>query len=166
MPLTRESELVAFDADACVAAIREATPGVRLVVEYTDESFRTLYADDATLSLFGDREAMREYFESVHDYVGIDFAERELFEDTLRAAGGVRAITTHMDRATVVRVLVGETQGLFVSVDPDTPVTELVACVEETVAETADETEGDDSGSGDEPEASEDDRAAAGSDDA
>lgn len=144
VPLTRESELVAFDADAATAAVREATPGVRLVVEYTDESFRTLYADDTTLSLFGDAEAMREYFASVHDYVGIDFAERELFEDTLRAAGGVRAITTHVDRAAVVRVLVGETQGLFVSLDPDAPVTDLVACVEETVTETAGETESDD----------------------
>jgi hypothetical protein len=140
--VSQESKLVEFDADTTVAAAREtAGEGVHLAVEYTDEAFRTLYADDVTTSLYADDEQMREHFESVHDYVGIDFAEREVFRDAFRAAGGVRALTTHMDYTVIVRVLVDEMEGLLLSLDPDTNVTPVVRAVERAAdASTADDT--------------------------
>lgn len=131
MTVSQESQLVAFDADEAVAAAQTAADGgLRLAVEYTDESFRTLYAGEAMAALYDDREAMRAHFESVHDYVGIDFTERDLFTDTLRAAGGVRAMTTYMDNATVLRVFGGETEGVLFSLDPGTDVTAVVQAVE------------------------------------
>ncbi len=136
MSVTQASELVGFDAEAALAAAREeGGDGLRLAVEYTDESFRTLYADEFTTSLYETREQMDDHFQSVHDYVGIDFAERELFENAFKAAGGVRALTTHMENAIFVRVLVADTEGLFFSLDPDVNATAVVRAVENTVGD-------------------------------
>jgi hypothetical protein len=106
---------------------------LHLVVEYTDDSFRTLYTDDLTESLYADQEDMRDHFTEIHDYVGIDFAELEVFEDLFVAAGDVRALTTHMDHATVVRLLVGEVAGLLFTLDPDVDVTAVIDAVEDAL---------------------------------
>jgi hypothetical protein len=135
--VSQKSELVGFDADGAVRAARERVgDALRLAVEYTDESFRTLYADEFTMALYEDREAMQDHFESVHDYVGIDFAERDLFRDAFIAAGDVRALTTHMENAIFVRVLVADNGGLFFSLAPGTNVTSVVQAVEDAVTET------------------------------
>ncbi|WP_435175140.1 hypothetical protein [Halorussus sp. AFM4] len=131
MVISEPSGLVDFEADAAVAAARgEAGDAVRLCVEYTPEEFRTLYADDQTLALYGgDREAMVDHFEEVHSYVHVDFTERDLFSDVFRGAGEVRSFVTFMEHVAVIRVLVGQ-QGLFLAVDPDADVTALVEAVE------------------------------------
>jgi hypothetical protein len=130
MVVSEDSTLVDFDADAAVSAAREQFEGeIHLCVEYTTEGFHTLYADETTLSLYGDREPMTEHFEEVHSYVHVDFTERDMFEDVFVGAGEVRSFVTQMEYVTLIRVLDGE-QGLFLTVDPGTDVTAIVEAVE------------------------------------
>jgi len=130
MVVSEDSTLVDFDADAAVSAAREQFEGeIHLCVEYTTEGFHTLYADETTLSLYGDREPMTEHFEEVHSYVHVDFTERDMFEDVFVGAGEVRSFVTQMEYVTLSRVLDGE-QGLFLTVDPGTDVTAIVEAVE------------------------------------
>ena len=130
MVVSEDSTLVDFDADAAVSAAREQSEGeVHLCVEYTTEGFHTLYADETTLSLYGDREQMTDHFEEVHSYVHVDFTERNMFEDIFVGAGEVRSFVTQMEYVTLIRVLDGE-QGLFLTVDPGTDVTAIVEAVE------------------------------------
>ena len=130
MAVSEESTLVDFDADVAVAAAREVADGsLHLCVEYTPEEFRTLYADELTVSLYGDREEMGSHFEEVHSYVHIDFTEKDLFSEIFRAAGEVRSFVTLMEHAALVRVIVGQ-QGLFLSTDPDADVNAIVEAVE------------------------------------
>ncbi|UPW00590.1 hypothetical protein M0R88_00460 [Halorussus gelatinilyticus] len=131
MVVSEDSMLVGFDADAALAAARSVDgASVRLCVEYTPDEFHTLYADETTMALYaGDEDEMRDHFEEVHGYVHMDFTERDLFADLFRGAGEVRSFVTYMDHVTLVRVLVGQ-QGLLLTADPDTDVTELVGAVE------------------------------------
>ena len=130
MVVSEDSTLVDFDADAAVSAAREQFEGeVHLCVEYTTEGFHMLYADETTLSLYGDREQMTDHFEEVHSYVHVDFTERNMFEDVFVGAGEVRSFVTQMEYVTLIRVLDGE-QGLFLTVDPGTDVTAIVEAVE------------------------------------
>ncbi|WP_276301787.1 hypothetical protein [Halorussus lipolyticus] len=131
MVVSEDSKLVDFDADAALASAREEFEGeIRLCVEYTADEFHTLYADETTLALYGDREQMADHFEEVHSYVHVDFTERDLFEDVFVGAGGVRSFVAQMDHVTLVRVLSGQ-QGLFFSTDPGAEVTALVEAVED-----------------------------------
>ncbi|WP_458188518.1 hypothetical protein [Haladaptatus sp. NG-WS-4] len=133
MTISDSSSLVAFDADAAVAALRDTTDdAVHLCVEYDTEEFKTLYADDTTLSLYADEREMLDHFDEVLSYVHVDFMEKDLFEDVFRAAGDVRSFVTFMDHVTLVRVLVGQ-EGLFFTVDPDADVTDLVETVETSI---------------------------------
>ncbi|WP_458205378.1 hypothetical protein [Haladaptatus sp. NG-SE-30] len=133
MTISDSSSLVAFDADAAVAALREVTDdAVHLCVEYDTEEFNTLYADETTLSLYGSERDMIDHFEEVLSYVHVDFMEKDLFEDVFRGAGGVRSFVTYMDHVTIIRVLVGQ-EGIFFTVSPDRDVTELVETVEAVV---------------------------------
>lgn len=135
MTLTQPSELVSFPADDAVDAARSvAGDGVHLCVEYDAGGFRVLYADELTLSLYGDRERMREHFAEVHDYVNVDFTEMELFEELMVGAGGVRAFVTYMDHAALIRVFGGEREGFFLTLDPDAAVTDVVDAVRDAAA--------------------------------
>jgi hypothetical protein len=130
MVVSEDSTLVDFDADAALASARESFEDeIRLCVEYTAEEFHTLYADETTLTLYGDREQMADHFEEVHSYVHVDFTERDLFRDLFVGAGGVRSFVAQMEHVTLIRVLDGE-QGLFLSVTPETDVTGIVEAVE------------------------------------
>jgi len=130
MVVFEDSTLVDFDADAALASVRESFEDeIRLCVEYTAEEFHTLYADETTLTLYGDREQMVDHFEEVHSYVHVDFTERDLFRDIFVGAGGVRSFVAQMEHVTLIRVLDGE-QGLFLSVVPETDVTGIVEAVE------------------------------------
>ena len=130
MVVSTESSLVDFDADAALTAVREVDEdAVHLCVEYTPEEFRTMYADEVTLALYGDGEEMESHFEEVHSFVHIDFSEKDMFGELFRGAGEVRSFVTFMDHVALVRVLVDH-QGLFLTVDPDADVTPLVEAVE------------------------------------
>jgi hypothetical protein len=130
MVVSEESRLVDFDAAAALAAARDVDEAaVRLCVEYTAEEFHTLYADETTMALYGDREEMRSHFEEVHSYVHIDFTEKDLFTEVFKGAGEVRSFVTYMDHVVLLRFIVGQ-QGLFVSTDPHMDVTALVEAIE------------------------------------
>lgn len=131
MVVSEDSTLVDFDADAALATAREVGEGsVHLCVEYTPEEFRTLYADELTMSLYaGDREEMESHFEEVHSYVHIDFTEKDLFSEVFRGAGEVRSFVTLMDHIILIRVIVGR-EGLFLTTDPDADATALVEAIE------------------------------------
>jgi hypothetical protein len=133
MVVSEDSTLVDFDADAALSAARGVDQeGVRLCVEYTPEEFHTLYADDVTMALYGDREEMTDHFEQVHSYVHVDFTEKDLFTEIFRGAGAVRSFVTYMDHVVLLR-FIADQQGLFVSADPDVDVTALVKAVEDEI---------------------------------
>lgn len=131
MEISEDSTLADLDADAALAAAKKvANGGIHLCIEYSSEEFQTLYADELTMSMYGDEcEEMRDHFEEVHSYVHIDFTERDLFSELFRGAGNVRSFVTYMDHVVLVRVLVGQ-QGLFLTTDPDADVTALVEAIE------------------------------------
>jgi len=118
--LRSESRLVSFGADAGVdAALDVAGPELRTVVEYTAEAFRTLYVGPAVADTYDDDADREAYFERVHSYVQLDFAERDLFEeDVFPRQGRVRTLATVMDDAVVVRILRG-TEGVVLSTTPE-----------------------------------------------
>lgn len=133
MAVSNASTVVEFDADAALAAAREvAGDALHMGVEYDTVDFNPLYVDERTVTLYGDVEQMLEHFGKVHSYVHIDFTEQQMFEDVMFAAGGVRAFTTQMDHATLIRVLAGQ-EGLFLALDSDAPVTPVVEAVEDTI---------------------------------
>lgn len=76
---------------------------------------------------------MDAHFTEVHSHVDVDFAEAELLEELMRAAGDLRAFVTYMVYVAVVRVLTGEREGLFLTLDPDGPATRTVQAVERVV---------------------------------
>jgi hypothetical protein len=131
MPLSRESELVGFDADAALAAARRAGgDGVRSFVEFTATEFRTLYVEDSILELYRDEDHLQEHYGQVLDHLNMDFLERDAYEQTLLPnAGRVRSIVTQMEELTLLRVLYGD-EGLYIALDPDAPIVETTDAVE------------------------------------
>ena len=130
MAVSESARLVTFDADSSLAAVRDVTDdAVLLSVEYTPEEFHVLHADEVTLSLYADREAMEDHFSEVHSYVHVDFTERELFEELFRGAGTVRSFVTVMEHVILVRVLV-DGEGIYFTLAPDADATAAVEAVE------------------------------------
>lgn len=124
-------DLVDFDAAAVVTAAREAAGDdhLRVCVVYDDSDFRTVYVDDRVDGAYDDGDARDEHFGQIHAYVHLDFVERELFEEMIPDSEGVRAFVTYMGDLVAVRVVTSG-QGVFLSVAPDAPITELVDAVE------------------------------------
>lgn len=125
---------VGFDVDAVLAAAKEAVGDDRvlLCVAFDDADFRTVYVDERVDALYADDEQRREHFGQIHSYVHLDFTERDLFEDLFLQPDGIRAFVTYMGTLIAVRV-VTETEGIFISLAPGTPVTELVDAVEAVI---------------------------------
>lgn len=136
MAVREPSELVSFDGDAAVDALREHAEGTLYsVVEYDTAAYRPLLVDDATITLYGGEEAMHAHFERIHSHVNLDFTEIELFvEDLFPVADRVEAITTRLDYLTVVRIY-GDREGLFVAVEPGEPTAPLVDAVRDLIEE-------------------------------
>lgn len=127
-----ERDVVDFDARAVLEAAQSAA-GERSVftcVVYDDADFETVYVDDRIQATYEDDEAREEHFGQIHSYVHLDFTEMELFRELFREPGSIRAFVTYMDAFVAVRI-VAEKQGVFLSVPPDAPVTDLVDAVEE-----------------------------------
>ncbi|ELY64516.1 hypothetical protein [Natrinema versiforme] len=134
MPATNRSTLAAFDADRVRHVVQETVSGpLYAFCEYDTESFRPLYIDDRTISMYDGREAMLEHFDRIHTNVHMDFMQSELFRNTLfPEAERVEYITTSMDFLKILRVYVGD-DGLFISVDPDEPVVPIVDAIKEAL---------------------------------
>lgn len=134
MPATNRSKLAAFDADRVREVVQETVSGpLYSFCEYDTESFRPLYVDDRTVSMYDSRDAMREHFERIHTNVHMDFMESKLFRNTLFPdAERVEYITTAMDYLKILRVYVGD-DGLFIAIDPDEPVVPIVDAIKATL---------------------------------
>lgn len=134
MPAINRSELAAFDADSVREAVRETVSGpLYSFCEYDTESFRPLYLDDRTVSMYDSREAMLEHFELIHTHVHMDFMQSNLFRETLFPdAERVEYITTAMDFLKILRVYVGD-NGLFIAIDPDEPVVPIVDAIKDVL---------------------------------
>ena len=134
MPATNRSELAAFDANQVRKAVQETVSGpLYSFCEYNTESFRPLYINDRTISMYENREAMLEHFEQIHTNVHMDFMQCKLFRNTLfPSAERVEYITTSMDFLKVLRVYVDE-DGLFIALDPDEPVVPIVDAIKEVL---------------------------------
>ena len=135
MPATNRSQLSSFDADRVRQVVQETVSGpLYAFCEYNTESFRPLYIDDRTISMYDGKDAMLDHFEKIHTNVHMDFMQIELFRNTLfPEAERVEYITTAMDFLKILRVYVGD-DGLFIATDPDEPVEPIVDAVKETIA--------------------------------
>ena len=133
MAIRRESQLVAFDADAAFEVV-EAAVGERLrtFAEYDPSDYRVLYASDRLLDRLGGEETFETVAERFHGFVHLDFVERELFADLSPAAGEVSTYVTRLENTMYVRYLVGD-EGLFFSVAPDTHVVPVLERLDEVV---------------------------------
>jgi hypothetical protein len=124
-------DIVDFDPASVLAAAREAAGGdrIRVCVVYDDSDFETVFVDDGVDSAYEGPEDRADHFGQIHDYVHLDFVERELFEEMIPDPEGVRAFVTYMGSLIAIRVVVGG-QGVFLSVTPDAAVSEIVDAVE------------------------------------
>lgn len=127
MAVTNTREIVGFEVEETVEMIRDQVDRtLYTVVEYDSDSFNVLFANEATVDLYDDEGAMMEHFERIHDYVNVDFAEIDLFTESLfPEAGRVDYLTTTMDHLKLVRVYSGR-QGVLLGLTPDEPVEPLV----------------------------------------
>lgn len=136
MALSEDSTLVSFDAEAALAAGREATEsGLLTCLEYTHQDFHTLYVDDQVAAQYDDVAHMERHFDAILSYSYIDFSERELFEQDLPAAGRVQYFMTRMRELYVVRLLL-DAEGLFVTFAPDAPVSVAVDAMRDVMVDT------------------------------
>ncbi|QSW99515.1 hypothetical protein [Haloterrigena alkaliphila] len=134
MPATNRSQLCSFDADRVRQVVKNTVSGpLYAFCEYDTETFRPLYIDDRTISMYESKDAMLEHFERIHTNVHMDFMQIELFRNTLFPdAERVEYIATAMDFLKILRVYVGD-DGLFIATDPDEPVEPIVDAIKDTV---------------------------------
>ena len=133
--ISNDPEIVECD-DGLADALRETAEGVLYsVVEFDAEDHSPLYVDEAALGFYEDEEQLRDHFERIHSYVYLDFAELDLYTDDLfPAADDVEYVTTTMDFLKVVRYYRRDREeGLFLALEPDEPVEELVDVIRETL---------------------------------
>lgn len=141
MEIREPSTLVDFDAEAALEAGREVAGDALLsCVEYTRNEYNPIYASERVMAKYRDRKHAKEHFSEVMDYCFIDFADSQVFERQLPAAGRVEYFLTRMDHGVVVRLLT-ESEGLFVFLTPDAPVEETVEAMRTVMHDTDDVTD-------------------------
>ncbi|MEF8840668.1 MAG: hypothetical protein V5A62_03455 [Haloarculaceae archaeon] len=136
MSIRNPESIHPVDAAALREALSECLDGtLRSLVEFDDDGFNVLYADDVTLSFYDSPEGMREHFEHVHGFVNLDYTEMDLFTGELfPTSEEVRYLATGLDVFSMVRVYV-EDRAYFLALDPDEPVLPAVRAIERVVAE-------------------------------
>lgn len=127
MPVSNATEIVDVPADELVDELAAVVDGTLYsVVEYDPAQLNIVYADEATLAFYQDRDHLIAHFERIHSHVHVDFEQMELFVDDLfPVADRVEYLTTALDFMTLVRVY-NEKNGLFVAIEPDQPVEPVV----------------------------------------
>ena len=134
MPATNRSQLCSFDADRVRQVVQNTVSGpLYAFCEYDTETFRPLYIDDRTISMYESKDAMLEHFERIHTNVHMDFMQIELFRNTLFPdAERVEYIATAMDFLKILRVYVDD-DGLFIATAPDEPIEPIVDAIKDAV---------------------------------
>ena len=135
--MTASEGVVSFDVGAAIGSIERALgddADLHVAAAFTPEAYEIVSVDDLTRSLYTDDAAMRDHFDRIHRYAGIDFSEIGLFVDELfPVADGVEYLATGMDYLTVVRVYVGSEEGLLLTLSPDAEVGAVVDAVADAV---------------------------------
>jgi len=136
MPVCNAESIHPVDAAVLRETLRDVVEGpLRSLVEFDDDGFNVLYADDVTLEFYDSVEHMREHFGHVHGFVNLDQTEMELFTGELfPVSDDVHYLATGLDLFTLVRVYV-EGCAYFLAVDPDEPVLPAVRAIRRTVLE-------------------------------
>jgi hypothetical protein len=136
MPVYNPESIHPVDAAALREALSEAVEGSLLsLVEFDDDGYNVLYADDGTLEWYDSVEHMREHFEHIHGFVNLDHTEMELFTGELfPVSEEVRYLASGLDLFTMVRVYV-EDCAYFLALDPDEPVLPAVRAVRRVVTD-------------------------------
>lgn len=139
MPVTRESSIVDFDADAAVAVAKEvAGSDLRAAAEFDADDYRLLYVADRMLERYGGEGPVQEAASRLHDHIHLDFVERELYEAIAGEAGSLETYVTRMEHHTFVRHLVGR-EGLFLSLETGTELEPLLDRIDEVVDDAGEE---------------------------
>lgn len=134
MPVRNPESIHDVDATELCDALLETLEGAPLsVVEFDQEGFNVLYADDLTLSFYDSEAAMYDHFEHIHGFVNLDYSEMNLFTDELfPVAEDVSFLASGMDLFTMVRVYV-EDCAYFFALAPTEPILPAVRTVERVV---------------------------------
>ena len=137
MPVCNPESIYRAEATALREALSETVEGtLRSLVEFDDESFTVLYADDLTLSFYDSPEHMAEHFEHIHGFVNLDHTEMDLFtEELFPVSERVRYLASGLDLFTMVRVYADDC-AYFVAIAPDEPVLPVVRAIERVVTGT------------------------------
>lgn len=132
------SILVDFDADAAVDAVKDvAGDSCGLCAEYNVRTYNVLFVNPVLEQQFESLDELYEVGDDLHTTLYVDFTQQELLDDYHPAFGDVRALVTYLEGFVFVRVIVG-TEGLFVALEPDSPVTPVVEAIETTLADATD----------------------------
>ncbi|MFC6941915.1 hypothetical protein ACFQE8_18360 [Salinirubellus sp. GCM10025818] len=134
MAVSNPESIHPVDATALREELSDAVQEpLRSLVEFDDEDFNVLYADDVTLSFYDSVEQMHEHFEHIHGFVNLDHMETDLFtEDLFPVSEDVHYLATGLDLFTMVRIYVDDC-AYFVSLDPDGPVVPAVRAIRRVV---------------------------------
>jgi len=134
MAYRHDAELVSFDADHASEHLQSAAGDDLLVVaEYTPDDHQLLYVSEELAARYGSVDDVLAAASSIHEYIDLDFRERDLFLDLYPTIEEVEALVTVTAERSVVRVLSPREEGLYFSVDQAAPVMELVEAVVEIV---------------------------------
>jgi hypothetical protein len=127
MGISEPSKVVEFDAEAALAAGREAVGEALLTcVEYEKEKANPMFIRDQVLAMYDGRDHMQAHFENIQEYFHVDLSEKELMQRELSPAGKVRYFVTEMEMASMVRIQSPEKYaGIWVTLAPGAPVSEV-----------------------------------------
>lgn len=131
MPVTNDAEVLDVERESLVSRLDAVADGpLHSVVEYDPGGLNVVYADEATLHFYGDRDHLVAYFDLVRSPVRVAFERVDLFADARSpVADRVHHATTAPAFARFLRVA-NERNGLFVALAPDEPLAPVVEAIQ------------------------------------
>jgi hypothetical protein len=133
MAVTRGQEVVSFDADSAVEAVRAETDATLfLAAEYNLEDRNSLHIHDDFAAQFDSVDEREAHLDRVYRYLNLDLVETDVYAD-LFDQSRVRSFVAYTEDLVVVRVLTADQEGLCLLLSPGAPVTAVVEAVESTL---------------------------------
>lgn len=131
--IRNSSTLDGFDADAVLEELQEIVgEKLRVFAEYNAETYNIIYLDEKMADRLGESVDIGSFAERIHDDYRLDFTEKRMYEDVYAEFGEVRAFAVFFARNAIFR-FVGETTGLYVSLDLDAPFTTVIEAVYDVI---------------------------------
>lgn len=130
-----DESAVSFDVERALSVARTVAGDAILVfATLTDETYELHYVSEKTRRRYDEASANLDgVADDVHEFERLDFLESELFNDMIPTVDSVHAFATFTDIGVITRVVSENREGIYVSVDPGTDVTELVGALEPIV---------------------------------